>query len=194
MPDPQDDLNPVPDLGPFAEALKALDPQPPELSRDALLFAAGQAAARPRLAPWVWPTVAAGFAALSLVLAAFAVSPGPPGAGDRVQVVYMPAPAAAATIRPEESIRVPEMPAMKPAPKARSAEDLEAARMLQVRRDVLRWGVDMLPEPKSGGGPGPSPDVVARELNRWLNLPPGTFMSPALQPRKPDPKDHDEHE
>ena len=79
MPDRQDDLNPVPDLGPFAEALKRLDPQPPNLSRDALLFAAGQAAARPRLAPWVWPSIAAGFAALSLVLGAFAVSPTGPG-------------------------------------------------------------------------------------------------------------------
>ncbi|MBO0698992.1 MAG: hypothetical protein J2P46_11405, partial [Zavarzinella sp.] len=75
MPDRQDELNPGPDLGPFAEALKRLDPQPPNLSRDALLFAAGQAAAQPRLAPWVWPSIAAGFAALSLVLGAFAISP-----------------------------------------------------------------------------------------------------------------------
>jgi hypothetical protein len=191
MPDRQDDLNAVPDLGPFAEALKRLDPQPPDLSRDALLFAAGQASAQPRLATWVWPTIAAGFAALSLVLGAFAISPG--GPADQVQYVYVqqqPPPSPTPT-RPPESLDQLGTPAPKPKPKAKSAEDVESARMLQVRRDVLRWGVDMLPEPKSQGGPGPSPDVVARELNRWLNLPPGTFTSPALQPKKSEPKDDD---
>jgi hypothetical protein len=191
MPDRQDDLNAVPDLGPFAEALKRLDPQPPDLSRDALLFAAGQASAQPRLGPWVWPTIAAGFAALSLVFGAFAISPSGPGDGDRVQYVYLQPPPSAgpASTRSEEPVHVADAPATRPKPKAKSAEDLERDRMLQVRRDVLRWGVDMLSEPKSAGGPGPSPDVVARELNRWLNLPPGTFTAPALQPKKPEPKD-----
>ena len=192
MPDRQDELTPTPDLGPFAEALKRLDPQPPHLSRDALLFAAGQAAAQPRLGGWVWPTVAAGFAALSLVLGAFLISPDT----REVQYVYVPQPVPAQpTIRSIERIGSvhddPEPPKKQAAP-ARSAEDLETARMLQVRRDVLRWGVDMLPEPKSPAGPGPSPDVVARELNRWLNLPPGTFAAHHFQPRKPDPKDPDE--
>ena len=71
MPDRQDDLNPGSDLAPFADALKRLAPQPPHLSRDALLFEAGKAAAGPRLAPWVWPSATGTFAALSLVLAAF---------------------------------------------------------------------------------------------------------------------------
>jgi hypothetical protein len=189
MPDRQDDLNPVPDLGPFAEALKRLDPQPPNLSRDALLFAAGQAAAQPRLGPWVWPSVAAGFAALSLVLGAFVISP----TGPAPTVVYVPAPAAPAPGPGwhELPANPPEPPSAKPTAIALSAEDREMARMLQVKRDVLRWGVDMLPDPESAGGPGPSQDVAARQLTWWLNLPPGTFALPAVQPKKPDPKDDD---
>ena len=64
-------------------------------------------------------------------------------------------------------------------------------RMLQVRRDVLRWGVDMLPENKSAGS-GQSQDVAARRLTWWLELPPGTFALQAAQPKKPDPKEDDE--
>lgn len=191
MPDRQDDLNPVPDLGPFVEALKRLDPQPPNLSRDLLLFAAGQAAAQPRLAPWVWPSIATGFAALSLVLGAFAISP----TASAPTIVYVPAPPAQFPVRPDWSAGMPEpppAPSARPKSIARSADDAETVRMMQVKRDVLRWGVDMLPEPKSSGGPGPSQDVAARQLTRWLNLPPGTFALPAIQPKKPDPKDPDE--
>jgi hypothetical protein len=187
---PEDQLNPTPDLGPFAEALRRLDPQPPNLSRDALLFAAGQAAARPRVAPWVWPSVAAGFAGLSLVLGAFAVSPGGPGHVQYVSVPQ-PAPPAAGPIYPPEPIDVATTAPTSPKEKARSAEDEEAVRMLQVRRDVLRWGVDMLPESRSPGGPGPSQDVAAREVTHWLHLPPGTFALPSVQPKKPEPKDAD---
>jgi hypothetical protein len=76
---------------------------------------------------------------------------------------------------------------------AESPEELNKLRMLQVRRDVFRWGVDMLPEPKSSGA-GPSQDVAARELTRWLNLPPGTFTLQAAQPKKPVAKDEEEDE
>src|ERR671934_207801 len=50
-----------------------------------------------------------------------------------------------------------------------SAEDAQKAHMLQVRRDVLRWGVDMLPDSKLAKS-GPSQDVAAREITHWLNL------------------------
>ena len=33
----------------------------------------------------------------------------------------------------------------------------ETARLLKQRRDVLRWGVDMLPEPKPAAGGGRRP-------------------------------------
>ena len=81
-------------------------------------------------------------------------------------------------------------PAVK---KARSSEEFtETARLLKQRRDVLRWGVDMLPESKPAAGGGPSADVTAREVTHWLNLPPGTFALPATMPKKPAPKDEDD--
>ena len=187
MPDRQDDLNPASDLAPFADALKRLAPQPPELSRDALLFAAGQAAAQPRAFPWLWQTTTGVFAATSLVLGAFLIFPDPP------HVNYAPAPPTTVTTLPDRMpppAAEPDLPATKP--KAKSTDEFaETARLLKQRRDVLRWGVDMLPESKPAAG-APSADVAAREVNHWLDLPPGTFLSPAAQPKKPAPKDEDD--
>jgi len=189
MPDRQDDLNPAADLAPFADALKRLAPQPAHLSRDALLFEAGKAAGGPRLPAWVWPTVAGAFAALSLVLAAFLASPDslpPPGQ-----------PAVVHVVPPHDSQPIPLPPAPineAPAkPKEIKPDDSspDQARMLQVRRDVLRWGVDMLPEPRPAAT-APSPDVVARTITHWLNLPPGTFTTSTLQPKKKTSEDDDE--
>ncbi|MBO0700823.1 MAG: hypothetical protein J2P46_20680, partial [Zavarzinella sp.] len=122
---------------------------------------------------------------------AFAVSP----TGSAPTVVYVQAPPAQLPFRPDGPAGMPEpppAPSAQPKAIARSADDAETVRMMQVKRDVLRWGVDMLPELKSSGGPGPSQDVAARQLTWWLNLPPGTFALPAIQPKKPDPKDPDE--
>src|SRR5262249_18288191 len=138
------------------------------------------------LAAWVWPSATGTFAALSLVLAAFLITPDAP-AGP--QIVYAPQPAP------------PQPPAADPGSptgavvktKERSSEDLtETAALLRQKRDVLRWGVDMLPESKPTAGDRPSADVTAREVTHWLSLPPGTFALPATQPKKPAPKDEDE--
>lgn len=190
MPDRQDDLNPASDLAPFADALKKLAPQPVHLSRDALLFEAGKAAGAPRLGPWVWPSATGVFAGLSLVLAAFLLSPAP---------VVQPAPNTVYVYPPDGPTFPP--PAADPGspsssvvkkPKAATAvEATETARLLKQRRDVLRWGLDMLPESKPAAG-GPSPDVTAREVTHWLNLPPGTFAVNPAHPKKPAPKANDE--
>lgn len=183
MSDRQDDLNPASDLAPFADALRRLAPQPAHLSRDALLFEAGKASAVPRLGPWVWPSATGAFAALSLVLAAFLISPS--AATPAPQIVYVypsdaPSPPAPAADPGSDSSSITRKQ------KATSAEASETARLLKQRRDVLRWGVDMLPESKPAAG-GPSPDVTAREVTHWLNLPPGTFAvnppSPRSRPR-----------
>ena len=187
MPDRQDDLNPASDLAPFADALRRLAPQPPHLSRDALLFEAGKAAIAPKFSPWVWPSVAGSFAALSLVLAAFLIAPSSRAAPE-IQYVYVPQPAppepplADPGSQPDPAVVVKAEP---------NNEAAETTRLLRQRRDVLRWGVDMLPESKPAAK-GPSPDMTARELTRWLNLPPGTFALPAAQPKKPAPKSEDE--
>jgi hypothetical protein len=184
MPDRQDDLNPASDLAPFADALKALAPQPAHLSRDALLFEAGKAAASPRTAPWVWPGATAAFAALSLVLGAFLISPGRSGVVYVDRTVYVQAPPAAVPA----PAPTPELKSIGPtvvAKKENTSEDDETARLLRQRRDVLRWGVDMLPESKPKAG-GPSRDETTRDTISWLNLPPGTFTAlPSTMPKKP---------
>src|SRR5262249_29707175 len=145
MPDRQDDLNPGSDLAPFADALKRLAPQPAHLSRDALLFEAGKAAASSRLPPWAWPAATAVFARPSLVLAAFLVSPSDPIVRYEDRIVYIPQPAVGRSTMPDR-VEPPQAPK---AENPRSAGDTEKMRMLQVRRDVFRWGVDMLPDSKS---------------------------------------------
>ena len=159
------------DLTPFADALRLLTPQPPAMSRDALLFAAGKAAGRPR--PWLWPTAAGAFASLSAVLAGFVVSPAAPEVRyvelERIVYVERPAPDRTETAEPS--------PPASSHSVAAEDESRERLRLLQVRRDVLRWGVEMLPESKPSAGP--SPDVVARDLTNWLNLPAGTFALPS---------------
>jgi hypothetical protein len=189
MPDRQDDLNPGSDLAPFADALKRLAPQPAHLSRDALLFEAGKAAAGSRLPPWLWPAATAAFAGLSFVLAAFLLSPSDPIVRYEDRVVYIPQPAA---VRPTIADSV-EPPLAPKSTAAQSTEDLEKMRMLQVRRDVFRWGVDMLPDSKSTKGAS-NLDLAARERTRvWLS-PPGTYALPSLLPKKPIQKDDDDDE
>jgi hypothetical protein len=195
MPDRQDDLSPASDLAPFADALKRLAPQPAHLSRDALLFEAGKAAGAPRVPAWVWPTAAGFFACTTLVLAAFLAAPGESTIPGGPPVANVPpdrlaAPDARGMIDDGNPIE-PPAPATKPKKAKPDDDSSDQARMLQVRRDVLRWGVDMLPEPKPAAS-GPSPDVVASQLRRWLNLPPGTYAFSSAQPNKKKPADDED--
>jgi hypothetical protein len=186
MPDRQDDLNPASDLGPFADALKRLAPQPAHMSRDALLFEAGKATVSPKL-KWAWPGATATFAGVSFVLAAFLMSP---GGTPRVQyverTVYVNSPADSDA--PPVLVKKPQETTK---PKASERDELsEALKAYQVRRDVLRWGIEMLPESKSGGGP--SPGVAQRDLPRWLDLPSGVLAVPPARPIKPEKKGDDQ--
>jgi hypothetical protein len=194
MPDRQDDLSPASDLAPFADALKRLAPQPAHLSRDALLFEAGKAAGAPRVPGWLWPTVAGFFGCTTLVLAAFLAAPGEATIPNGPPVAQFPpdrSPTLDAGGMIDDPIE-PPTPAAKPKKAKPDDDSSDQARMLQVKRDVLRWGVDMLPEPKPAAS-GPSPDVVASELRRWLNLPPGTFTTlPSAQPSKKKPADDED--
>jgi hypothetical protein len=176
------------DLTPFADALKRLDPQPANLSRDALLFEAGKAAAAPRVSGWFWQSATATFAGVSFVLAAFLMSPGTPNTITVERPVYVQVPAPEAP----SVATVPERLEPVSTPKTLKSDDsTDTAKALQVRRDVFRWGIEMLPESKSAGG-GPSQDVMARKVTHWLNLPPGTFALPAAQPKKDMPEEKDE--
>jgi hypothetical protein len=126
---------------------------------------------------------------MSLVLAAFLIAPGAPGGAPEQKIVYVYVPQKdAAPDNRAEGITPPSPgPDHKQVAKA-MPEPSETARLLKKRQDVLRWGLDMLPETKPSSG-GPSADVTAREVTHWLNLPPGTFAVNPTAPKKPAPKD-----
>jgi hypothetical protein len=190
MPDRESEMNSPNDTGPFADALKKLAPQPPHLSRDALLFLAGRAAASPRLPKWTWPSVAGGCATLALVLAAFLAAPGDTEVTYKERVVYVNNTPEAP--RADHADAVPEVAPIEP--KAKSSPDYsQTARMLKQRNEVLRWGVDMLPESKSNSDVQ-SHDATVRELQlrHELGLPAGTFAIPMHQPKKPTKEEDDE--
>lgn len=181
MPDREDDLSP------FADALRRLAPQPPEISRDALLFSAGKAAATSSWYRWIWPTSTAVFACSTLVFGAFLISPAPvPAPEVRYVVLPQPTPEEAPPPSTPESIPVAEP--------ARDESYVSFRQALRTRREVMRWGADAIP--RSGGGNGGinnGPDVTAREVGRWLELPTGTFALPPVPP-KPAPKNEDDGE
>ncbi len=174
MPDQPEELTPL------ADSLRRLAPQAPTLSRDALLFAAGQAAGSPRAPWWAWPSATAFFAGLSVVFGAFAFSP--TEIRYVQQPIYIPTPI-------EQRLQglpnpIEEPPSRPPAAIAKSTPDPDAdevARMLRVRREVFRWGLDMLPPTKSARDP--NPEATAHELRRWLDLPSGTFAAPTIPPK-----------
>jgi hypothetical protein len=172
MPEPTDPLRP----DPVADALRALDPAPAEFSRDRLLFEAGKAAAhRPH---WGWPSSAAFFAGLAAVLAYYLTFPEAhtPTVIERERVVEVRVPVPVEREQPEQHSPLP-----RGVNEARHVEpdeagpSPEAVRMYQVRRDVLRWGEDML---AAGKPTGPAPRASARDLDRWLDVPPGTLTAP----------------
>lgn len=178
MPESTDFMNPTPELVPLANALKALEPATTAISRDRLLYEAGRAAAAPKLL-WLWRTGTVVFAGLSVVLCAVLVSLDhrPPEIVERERIVE---------VRVPVEVPVP-IPAPSPAPtvnefvKADVSPSPDAVHMLHVRNDVIRWGVDMLPAPRSGGNPPPL--NRSDDLDRWLGVPLGTFAVPNQKPK-----------
>jgi hypothetical protein len=189
MPGPNDPnaVNPHAELAPLERALRELDPAPPGVSRERLLFEAGRASVVPPQR-WLWQVVAGGFAVLACGFGATLAFRGPAVEfvyKDRVVERYVQAPAPFE--QPTQPGRVEPEPSPAPSLErsaiARATEDREpdadARRMAQVRRDVLRWGVELLPEARPASPPAP-PTATARdpELREWMKLTPGLFASP----------------
>ncbi len=181
---------PPDDPTPMADALRRLAPQPATFSRDALLFAAGKAAAQPLVPAWVWPSATGLFASATVILGGFLFSP------SRPEVQYVEIPKVVYVERfVEVKVPVPESPAtpvnIDPFQEETSPDNSEARRMWQVRKEVLRWGVEMLPRSNAAGGS----DVTVKEPNRGMFSPPGSFAIPGLPFRKnkpaPSPLDED---
>src|SRR5262245_682166 len=178
MPEPND-------LNPLAAALRDLAPSTGGLNRDRLLFDAGRAAALPACS-WAWPVTAAGFALLSIVFAGVLAFNEPRIlVVERERPVMVEGPAAPVELpRPEESPPSPE-----PSPTAvvvhptEDAYSADTRRMVELRRDMLRWGVEMLPVPRGATAPARRPRD--RELEQILRPTPGAFASPYLLPFRP---------
>jgi hypothetical protein len=175
-----DEINPASDLAPLADALKALTPAATGINRDRLLFEAGRSAAVSRFA-WVWPVGTFAFGGLAVVFAgfvAFAERKREVVVVERVKIV---------------EVQVPVPIEVGPEPRHQSAVpndgsqvdsrlNPEAVQMYQVRRDVLRWGVVMLPPSRPVAKMPLRSGDSAREIERWLDVPAGTFAGPVAKP------------
>jgi hypothetical protein len=163
-------------------ALSALAPLPAPIDRDRLLYRAGQVSmAKGR---WAWPGATAVLALVAVTLGvALCLRPAPQPIIHIVHVaVREPVPVAPA---------VAERP---PAPEEADATTgvdrerwLAQADHLKLREQVLRWGLDVLPNPPPGPALEPPPP-----LERQLGLPPRSLDRPSsirlnLFPKLGDP-------
>ncbi|HEV3259514.1 MAG TPA: hypothetical protein VG013_21795 [Gemmataceae bacterium] len=151
-------------------ALTALAPLPAHIDRDHLMYRAGQSAA---LGPgWMWRGVSAGLATLSVALgAALVMRPSQPPVERTVYVQpHAPPPAAPPVSRPPApqdtgTAAAAEEPDSLPAPTER----------LALQKQVLRWGLDGLPNP-----PSTAPAEQPLTVDGLLGAPPSASDSPAF--------------
>jgi hypothetical protein len=148
-----------PELAALSAALGGLAPAPPAIDRDRLLFEAGRRSIR---RPWASPILTGLFAVLSAGLCVrLATVPA------QIQVVYVDRPSQEGE-RPDYAIKPP----VADAPGS-PLVDLEprpaAAKYLQLRDQVVRFGVDSLPHVTSASSP------VNPPVEKMLGLPAGTL-------------------
>jgi hypothetical protein len=183
---------PHPPPDPLAAALATLDPAPPAIDRDRLMFQAGAASRAPVIRLW---QLTAGF------LAAMGFTAGmffrPPAVVERVVYVEKsaapdPGQTAPPAEPPQPTPAQPESaPSAAPEPLAvlpRAAGPAgDAARWLRLRNEVLSVGLGVLPDHGRHGAPSPS--------FRGFALPPGINAAPkAPQKNDPPPERPDDRE
>lgn len=151
-----------PPLTALETALKGLTPAAVAFEREQFFFRAGAASAR--TGRWLWPAASAMLAFTACVLGAmllFRPEPAP-----RVVVVTLPAPQAPANVEPKAP-----PPTSEPAPSLSPVESPSVlnlvpesgipAEYLRLRDQVLRFGVDALPEsPMQATDPPAAPTTV----------------------------------
>jgi hypothetical protein len=167
----------APELKPVEAALARLTPARSRLDRDRLMFEAGAASVRPRSRQaWIWPSIAAGLAVVAISESIVLVRRPDP----RVVVARQEAaPARDGAAGPDPvHILVETRP---PSDVRERTNDLGGGEGLGLRRQVLRFGLEGLPDPPlltQSGGPGPAPGSVPGsseplrryELNKVLDL------------------------
>jgi hypothetical protein len=161
------------ELAALAQALVALAPAAGRLDRDQLLFRAGQASLRRQI--WLWPSVAAVLALLLGTVGLLEVLHPVP---QQVQcTIYQRVEPPAS---PTESL-VAKLPAPQDTEPSVSQEVERAAdplSYLRMRRLVVAWGVDALPNPRrSAGSAGPDalrsarPDILSPSRGLRMQMP-----------------------
>jgi hypothetical protein len=138
------------DLSAFSRALAGVPPHPGLLDRDALLFAAGRAAARRGR---FWPVTAGVLAALSAALAGVLLFR-PPTVVEVERIVHVPAPAPA--VPDHQPVAAPD----DQADPSQSSPSPDLAEGLRQRHRILGDGVSTQPQrPWASSSPGSSEDV-----------------------------------
>jgi hypothetical protein len=173
----QDPLNP--ELAAVEAALDRLTPARSRLDRDRLMFEAGVASVRSRSrGAWVWPSIAAGLAVVaiseSIVLSR---RPEP-----RVLVVRQEEAPSQDAVAGPDSVPIHILVEARPSSEVRDrTNDVGGGKGLDLRRQVLRFGLEGLPDPPlltQSGGSGPAPGSLPEtsgplrryELNKVLDL------------------------
>ena len=167
-----------PEVTAIESALRALVPSRSELDRDRLMFRAGQVSARSRLLTrWAWPSIAATLAIVAAGEGVLLATRPEPRVVERLVIVREPAPPPAA--QPEPVVILRENPP-NPSPDSESSWPM-ASDALRLRRQVLRFGLDGLPEPphllsqsvesaRPPGATSESPGLLRRyEYQKFLN-------------------------
>jgi hypothetical protein len=123
--------------------LKGLAPAPVRIDRDQLMFRAGCTSARKR--GWAWPCAAAVFAIVSTGLGAALWMRPATRTVERTVYVEVPVPA---PHRPDAPTETPAAPPKREPVAEATERPGESPSYLLLRGQVLRWGVDALPEPR----------------------------------------------
>ncbi len=133
-----------PEVTAIESALRALVPSRSTLDRDRLMFHAGQVSARSRSpARWVWPSIAATLTIVAVGEGALLAIRPEPRVVERLVIVREPPAPPADGPGPVVILREnPPVPSPDSEPSWPSASD-----PLRLRRQVLRFGLDALPEP-----------------------------------------------
>jgi hypothetical protein len=163
-----------PDLAAVEAALAGLAPAPGGVSRDQVLFRAGQASVR---RGWGWPCATGVMTCVAAVLGvALLLRPVPQGAHS-THYVLIPAPSL-------ESFPVAPAPTVAredPLPPEETEEEMPRLQIsyFKLQDQVLRWGVDALPRP-----PAPATDHQPLNLRQLLGEPPAPPDTPSWFPWK----------
>jgi hypothetical protein len=144
----------VPDreLAALESALKGLAPAGVKFDRDQLFFEAGQASVRSRR--WLWPATSAILALTACILGILLILQPEPREVVRVVTVFVPEERKTEGDKGRKGEVEREEKEISPSPSLPlSSSPARPGDYLRLRDQVLRWGVDMLPDP------GPLPDT-----------------------------------